>query len=1464
MGITKVINDAVDLNQTSDYSGLRLPVGTTADVTETFATDYLIVAGGGGGGTGITASQIGTGGGGGAGGLRTSFNNSTTTTNSLSFPAGKTAIATYMLNGDAADVSENYDGTATNVSYNTGIYGGAAVFNGSSSYITTPSVIPTNNFSFSFWINMSSFPGSSTNQQVFTQNENNNRWYIAVYESGRIQAWNGSGTFSTSSSVINLNQWHNVVYTASSSTGKKIYVDGIEVLTDADTGNNQGSASGTLFIGFGKWYTNSLYLDGKLDQVRIYNSVLSALDASNIYNNEVQADSGGGSAAESSLTLTEGTSYTVTIGDGGVGGVSAGASPTNGSDSVFSTITSTGGGAGGNYRNPTSSAYYAQVGGSGGGAAYTGGLQPGAAGTIGQGYQGGDDLGNSGSPAYGHGGGGGAAARGVDGGGTGSGAGGSGLALSITGTSTTYGGGGGGGGINPYPAGAGGSGGGGAGGYGNGNPGYAGAANTGGGGGGGGKTSASGTYPGNGAAGGSGIVILRYPTASVSSFTTTGTLNTPSTTDTVANNNYPVTNTAYYTLDGNANGYLTTNDLGTFDYPSGAGTVALYEMNGNANGYLTTNDLNTVNYPAGAGCIALYELNGNAADTSNTYNGSATDVTYNTGAFDQAAVFNGSSSNINIGGNIVNSLTKLSVSMWVYWDGTNSGSDDYFIALGKASSGKIFSADITNSTGIIGFYDGASVLNSTTAVSANTWTHIAITADATVLKIYLNGSLDSTHTISSLNFDSSSNVGFIGSWITGTDYEFDGLIDQVRIFNTELTQLQVTTLARGAGSAYNGAENSITYDTGAFDQAALFNGSSSYISFPSPYSHTSNTDNITVSWWMNGDTAFSNGSFWGILGGEIANSSGNAGTININAYGKGTNQAYIALTRVWGSSARYHASSSTSSSDWVTMIPGQWYHNVITYDPATNSSKYYLDNTLIYNITFSTYTTSGNATNGTLAWGKYRNGNSYFGGKIDQARFFNTIISAAEVTTLARGAGTAYNGAESNITWQNGRFNKAALFNGSNSEITINNFVTLNQVGISMWVNIVDVTSSYGLITKYASNDREFSIYNYQASNGFIAALYYNGNNSNAITITASDYLTNNTWHHIAYTADGVNKPRLYIDGAEVSSAPTNNNTYYSTSQPISLGSFAGSASYFFDGQIDQVRIFSTALSESQAVELYNEHYQTKFTDGSDTAIVFTEGSGTITFDGTNPPPPQGAVRTNTSFSENGSASAIEHYNGTEWKQFDATKYCTTNTLNFPAGAGCIASYNLDNNVDDIGNTYNGANNNVTFNASGKFGACGVFNGSNGYIDLGTSIASSTRGVSIWVNADDFSERWPFQQGDGQGVENYIRFYNTDDIQVRWGNVTQTFSGYSANTWIHIFAQKDENDNANVWINGVEMGSTGTPSAIAVNKTHLGVRNNGGTLQYYFKGKIDQVRLFNTALTSTQIDELYTNEIACS
>ena len=82
----------------------------------------------------------------------------------------------------------------------------------------------------------------------------------------------------------------------------------------------------------------------------------------------------------------------------------------------------------------------------------------------------------------------------------------------------------------------------------------------------------------------------------------------------------------------------------TAAFPSGQTAIATYTMDTSANGLLNTQDLSTVDYPSGAGCIALYEMNGNSNDTNNTYNGTPTNITYEGGAFDQAAVFNGSSS----------------------------------------------------------------------------------------------------------------------------------------------------------------------------------------------------------------------------------------------------------------------------------------------------------------------------------------------------------------------------------------------------------------------------------------------------------------------------------------------------------------------------------------------------------------------------------------------------------------------------------------------------------------------------------------------------------------------------------------------------------------------------------------------------------------------------------------------------
>jgi lysophospholipase L1-like esterase len=185
-------------------------------------------------------------------------------------------------------------------------------------------------------------------------------------------------------------------------------------------------------------------------------------------------------------------SYSIVVGSGGIGGLSDFSTPsTDGGDSSFDGLVAKGGGrgAGGN-----TSTYTAHNGGSGGGGAYQAAAR--GNGTAGQGNMGGTSDGNTDG-----GGGGGAGGLGGNGaGGNVGGVGGVGVDSDITGSAMKYGGGGG-GASNGSPQAAGGLGGGGKGGI-NGVAPEAGTDGLGGGGGGG--------YLNAGAAGGKGVVVIRY------------------------------------------------------------------------------------------------------------------------------------------------------------------------------------------------------------------------------------------------------------------------------------------------------------------------------------------------------------------------------------------------------------------------------------------------------------------------------------------------------------------------------------------------------------------------------------------------------------------------------------------------------------------------------------------------------------------------------------------------------------------------------------------------------------------------------------------------------------------------------------------------------------------------------------------------------------------------------------------
>ena len=114
------------------------------------------------------------------------------------------------------------------------------------------------------------------------------------------------------------------------------------------------------------------------------------------------SNSGGGASAESAITISTLGSYTVTVGAGGASGTT----PSNGTNSTFATVTSTGGGRGAS-RDGTASG----TGGSGGGGAA--GNTAASSGTSNQGYAGGNGAGGNLTSNQASGGGGGASAAGT-------------------------------------------------------------------------------------------------------------------------------------------------------------------------------------------------------------------------------------------------------------------------------------------------------------------------------------------------------------------------------------------------------------------------------------------------------------------------------------------------------------------------------------------------------------------------------------------------------------------------------------------------------------------------------------------------------------------------------------------------------------------------------------------------------------------------------------------------------------------------------------------------------------------------------------------------------------------------------------------------------------------------------------------------------------------------------------------
>lgn len=363
------------------------------------------------------------------------------------------------------------------------------------------------------------------------------------------------------SSALSASTWYHVAVSRSG-TSTRLFINGTQSGSTYTDSTSYLNASGRPWIGINAFNTTQ-GLNGYIDDLRITKGIgrytanftaptaafpKSASTSGPPTSVEYLVVAGGGGGGGGSITggytggggggaggLQRGiivpvndVPITVTIGGGGSAGGTNGFG-SNGTNSVFGTITSVGGGGGGHGGGAWigGTGAYGFSGGSGGGSGYRATFA--GLGTSGQGRNGG----SAGTGEEGSGGGGGAGAVGVNGstspaqytGGNG----GIGIFSSISGSNTAYAGGGGAGGLGTSGYdGRGGFGGQGGGGNGSGVLGdYTTSANNAntnsGAGGGGGSRRVDGGTPGSGGSGGSGIVIIRYASNFADANSTTGT-----------------------------------------------------------------------------------------------------------------------------------------------------------------------------------------------------------------------------------------------------------------------------------------------------------------------------------------------------------------------------------------------------------------------------------------------------------------------------------------------------------------------------------------------------------------------------------------------------------------------------------------------------------------------------------------------------------------------------------------------------------------------------------------------------------------------------------------------------------------------------------------------------------------------------------------------------------------------------
>jgi len=386
--------------------------------------------------------------------------------------------------------------------------------------------------------------------------------------------------------------------------------------------------------------------------------------------------------------------------------------------------------------------------------------------------------------------------------------------------------------------------------------------------------------------------------------------------------------------------------------------------------------------------------------------------------------------------------------------------------------------------------------------------------------------------------------------------------------------------------------------------------------------------------------------------------------------------------------------------------------------------------------------------------------------------------------------------------------NNALSFDGTNDFVSLPSVATnLNSFTIETWINPTAIPSS-GYIAILNTNS-------WDATNGCSVHLQFeNGNVVLSVYSLSTDYpcmktkLTANSWQHIAVTYDKTNSLIcFYLNGVLDNSI--------SKTFPVAkidaaeLG--AWNTSRYFNGQLDEVRIWNVARSASDIVNNMNTSISNP-----------TATSGLIAYYPCN----QGvAGGNNTSINTLTDFSAL--------------------------GKNGILT-NFDLGTSNWGERTSGNN-------------CLTFDGTDDYVDISTSELIDFRGgfsVTGLMKWDKFNS-WSrmIDLGNGAGSDNILLANNGTSSAVSFSirkGATETIITSSKvlnpNQWYYIAATVSATGTVSLYVDGVlDKSATGfnPPNSLVRSKQYLG-KSNWAT-DSYFNGSMDNIGIWSRALSQSEI-----------